>query len=81
MQPAAKRAKITKRVGWHSMRHTYSTLLRANGADIKVQQQLMRHSTIEMTLQTYIQAVSEQKRVANARVVGQLMNVETVASA
>jgi integrase len=81
VQPAAKRAKITKRIGWHSMRHTYSTLLRANGADIKVQQELMRHSTIEMTLQTYTQAVSEQKRAANALVVGQLLNnVQTVAS-
>jgi len=81
VQPAVKRAEITKRVGWHSMRHTYSTLLRANGADIKVQQELMRHSTVEMTLQTYTQAISEQKRAANALVVGQLMNVEVAASA
>ena len=81
VQPAAKRAGITKRIGWHSMRHTYSTLLRANGADIKVQQELMRHSTVEMTLQTYTQAISEQKREANALVVGQLMTAPAAASA
>jgi integrase len=48
------------------MRHTYTTLLRANGTDIKIQQELMRHSTIEMALQVHTQAVSEQKRAANA---------------
>jgi integrase len=42
--PAAKRAKITKRIGWHTFRHTYSTLLRANGEDVKVVQELLRHA-------------------------------------
>lgn len=55
------------------MRHTYSCLLRANGTDIKVQQELMRHSTVEMTLDTYTQANSTQKIAANALAVGQLM--------
>lgn len=73
VKPAAIRAKITKRVGWHTLRHTYSTLLRANGTDIKVQQELLRHSNVQTTLQVYTQAVSEQKRAANALVVGQLL--------
>ena len=73
VQPAAKRAQIVKRVGWHAMRHTYSCLLRANGTDIKVQQELMRHSTVEMTLDTYTQANNPQKIAANALAVGQLM--------
>ncbi len=30
IQPAAKHVGISKRVGWHTLRHTYSTLLRAN---------------------------------------------------
>jgi integrase len=61
----------------------YSCLLRANGADIKVQQELMRHSTAGMTLDTYTQAMNEPKRAANAQVVGQLLPVrgEVAASA
>ena len=73
VKPAAVRAGITKRIGWHTLRHTYSTLLRANGTDIKVQQELLRHSNVQTTLQVYTQAVSEQKRAANAMVVGQLL--------
>jgi integrase len=73
VKPAAVAAKITKRIGWHTLRHTYSTLLRANGTDIKVQQELLRHSNVQTTLQIYTQAVSEQKRAANAMVVGQLL--------
>jgi RNA polymerase sigma factor (sigma-70 family) len=37
VKPAVVRAGITKRVGWHTFRHSYSTLLRANGTDVKVQ--------------------------------------------
>src|SRR5271165_1499600 len=75
VQPAGKRAKISKQVGWHLLRHGYSTLLRANGTDIKVQQELLRHSNIQTTMDVYTQAVSEQKRAANAVVVGQLLAV------
>jgi len=34
IRPAAKRAGITKRIGWHTLRHTFGTLLKANGADV-----------------------------------------------
>ena len=81
VQPAAKRAGIVKQTSWHSMRHTCSCLLRANGTDFKVQQELMRHSTVEMTLNTYTQANSPQKIAANALAVGQLMAEGTAASA
>jgi integrase len=73
VKPAAVRAEITKRVGWHTFRHTYSTLLRANGTDVKVQSELLRHSNISTTLNVYTQAVSEQKRAAHAQIVGQLL--------
>ena len=75
VQPAAKRAGITKQVGWHRLRHGYSTLLRAIGTDIKVQSELLRHSNIATTMNVYTQAVSSQKRAANAVVVGQLLAV------
>ncbi len=75
VKPAAVRASITKRVGWHTFRHSYSTLLRANGTDVKVQSELLRHSNIGTTLNLYTQAVSEQKRAAHGQVVGPLLAV------
>jgi integrase len=68
IKPAAVRAGLGK-IGWHTFRHSYSTLLRSMGADIKVQQELLRHSTVQSTMNVYTQAVSEQKRVANSAVV------------
>jgi integrase len=73
LRPAASRAGIGK-IGWHTFRHSYSTLLRSAGADIKVQQELLRHATIQSTLNTYTQAISEQKRSANSMVVGILLD-------
>lgn len=73
VKPAAIRAEITKRIGWHTFRHSYSTLLRANGTDFKVQSELLRHSNVSTTLNVYTQAVSDQKRAAHAAVVGQLL--------
>jgi site-specific recombinase XerD len=64
-----------KEIGWHTFRHSYSTLLRANGADVKVQSELLRHSNISTTLNVYKQAVSKQKRPGHKRVVGQLLAV------
>jgi hypothetical protein len=42
------------------------------GADIKVQQELLRHSTVQGTMNVYTQAVSEQIRIANSAVVNLL---------
>jgi integrase len=44
IRPTAVKLGITKRIGWHTFRHSYSTLLKANGADIKVMQELLRAS-------------------------------------
>jgi integrase len=68
LKPAAVRAGIGK-IGWHTFRHTYSTMLRSAGTDIKVQQELLRHANIQTTLNIYTQAVSDQKREANSKVV------------
>jgi integrase len=73
LRPAALSAGIGK-IAWHTFRHSYSTMLRGAGADIKVQQELLRHSTIQSTLNTYTQAISEYKRAANTIVVGILFN-------
>src|ERR1035437_4651765 len=38
--PAAKRAGITKKIGWHSFRRTLATLLQSSGASVKTTQTL-----------------------------------------
>ena len=68
LKPAALRAGIGK-IGWHTFRHTYSTMLRSLGVDVKVQQELLRHADIQTTLNIYTQAVSDAKREANSKVV------------
>ena len=72
IQPMATQLGINKRIGWHTFRHTFSTLLKSNGEDVKVVQELLRHSTSRMTLDTYTQALSPDKRAAQSRVVGMI---------
>lgn len=74
LQPAAKRAGITKWVGFHTFRHTYSTLLKANGEDVKVVQELMRHANISTTMNIYTKALTPAKREAQSRVVDVLLD-------
>jgi integrase len=76
IRPAAKRAGITKRVGWHTFRHTYATLLKANGEDVKVVQECLRHANSRITLDTYTQAVAAAKRQAQNRVVTMILPKE-----
>ena len=64
----ARRVGISKKMGWHTFRHTCATLLRASGADIKVAQELLRHASCRVTLDTYTQAITEHKRAAQSRV-------------
>jgi len=78
--PVARRLGITKRIGWHTFRHTYSTLLRSTGAELKIMQELLRHSTIRVTLDTYTQAVTTEKRNAQEAVVALLFPQKTHAT-
>ncbi|HEU5414038.1 MAG TPA: site-specific integrase [Candidatus Angelobacter sp.] len=69
IRPAAVTVGINQRIGWHTFRHTYSSLLKANGADTKVMQELLRHASSRVTLDTYTQAFLCQKRKAQSEVV------------
>jgi len=75
--PVARKLGITKRIGWHTFRHTYCTLLRSTGAELKTMQELLRHSTIRVTLDTYTQAVTTEKRNAQEAVVALLFREKT----
>jgi site-specific recombinase XerD len=69
IKPAALAAQIGSGIGWRTFRHTYSSLLRQLGVDVKVQQELLRHADAGTTMNLYTQAVSEQKRAAHSSVV------------
>lgn len=68
IRPAAQRVGIQKRFGWHTFRHSYSTLLRSVGTEFKVMQELLRHSSLRSTLDIYTQAVMPAKHAAQAAV-------------
>jgi integrase len=72
LQPAARRAGISKRIGWHMFRHTYSSLLSECGDDVKVVQELMRHAKISTTMEVYTHARMEKKREVQSKVVDML---------
>jgi len=74
LQPAARKAGITKWIGFHTFRHTYSTLLKGNNEDVKVVQELMRHANISTTMNVYTKALTPAKREAQSRVVDVLMD-------
>ena len=72
IQPVAQKLGINKKLSWHTFRHTFSSILKANGEDVKVVQELLRHATSRMTLDTYTQALSPDKRAAQSKVVGMI---------
>jgi len=77
IQPVAKKLGIPH-INWHTFRHTYSTLLRANGEDPKVVQELLRHSSIKITMDVYTQAVTDAKRKAQSKVVEMIVPKKAV---
>jgi len=66
IRPALKELGIQKRIGWHSFRHGLGTMLRQLGVDLKTAQELLRHSNARITMELYQQAISAEKRAANA---------------
>lgn len=68
ISPAAVRCGIG-RIGWHTFRHTFRSLLDETGAPLKVQQELMRHADIRTTMNIYGKAMEKSKREAHGKVV------------
>ena len=61
---------VSDRIGWHTFRHSYPTLLKANGEDVKVVQESLRHTSSKITLDVYTHAVTPAKRAAQRKVGG-----------
>lgn len=73
LKPALKAIGITGPVGWHTLRHTFGTLMKANGEDVKTIQELLRHANFKVTMDVYTQAVTTVKRTAHSKVAKQIM--------
>lgn len=69
IEPVVRELDIQKRVSWHTFRRTYTSLLHANGEDVKVVQELLRHGSAKVTLDVYAQAQMPAKRRAQHKVV------------
>lgn len=79
LQPALKAAGICREVGWHTLRHTFGTLMKANGEDIKTIQELLRHANYKVTADIYTQAMTPVKRRAQTRIVRLILPLKTSA--
>lgn len=78
VRPAAEKIGIQKCIGWHTFRHSYSTLLRTVGTEFKVMQELLRHSTLRSTLDVYTQAVTPAKHAAQAAVLSLVFSPDAI---
>jgi integrase len=72
LRPESIKAGL-KPLGWHALRHSYRTRLAEKGTGPEVQRDLMRHSTIAMSLDGYDQGVPDLNREANYAVVKDLL--------
>lgn len=68
IRPAALLAGIGN-VGWHTLRHTFGTLVSSQGALVATTQSLMRHANVSVTMDRYVQAIGADKREAMQRMV------------
>lgn len=53
-----------KPCGTHTLRHTFASMLFRKGVDVKVISEILGHSNISITYNTYIHIIKEQKRIA-----------------
>jgi integrase len=77
--PAGKKAGIPN-LGWHNFRHTYRARLGSSGVAPEVQQKLMRHSSIDMTMRYGQNHMLDSTRPANARLVEELLAAGALAA-
>lgn len=63
-----KKAGIDNPQGVHTLRHTCASLLIRNGVDIKIVSEMLGHSDVAFTYNTYVHILEEQK----AKIIGEL---------
>ncbi|HET6177892.1 MAG TPA: site-specific integrase [Candidatus Sulfotelmatobacter sp.] len=73
LQPAARKAGITGPVGFHTLRRTLASALVENGSDVRLVQELLRHSNPVITLDAYARSTTPAKIEAQGWVMEQLL--------
>lgn len=70
MRGACERAGFPKEksYGPHALRHSFASNLFRNGVDVKVISELMGHSDIGITINTYIHLIEDQKKQAIVKI-------------
>ncbi len=61
--PIVARAKV-RRITFHGLRHSFASLLLANGIDIRTVSELLGHADPAMTLRVYAHAMPGHNRAA-----------------
>ena len=69
IRPAAKRAGIAKRLGWHTFRRSLPTLPIDVEAPVKLTQEILHHANSRITLESYEQVIMTAKQELQAKVV------------
>jgi len=69
IRKAGSDAKIGRDIGWHTFRHSYRSWLDETGAPLTVQKELMRHASIQTTMNIYGKAMTDTKHQAHRKVV------------
>src|SRR5262249_7713647 len=80
LQPAARKAGIPHAVGFHTLRRTLASALVANGSDIRLVQELLRHSNPVTTLDAYTRSTTRAKIDAQGWVMQQLLSEDAKAT-
>jgi len=80
LQPAARKAGIAGRIGFHTLRRTLASALVANGSDIRLVQELLRHSNPVITLDAYARSTTPAKIEAQGWVMQQLLTESSKAA-
>ena len=73
LQPAARKAGITERIGFHTLRRTLASALVANGSDVRLVQEMLRHANPIITLDAYTRSITPAKVKAQGWVMQQLL--------
>jgi integrase len=74
IRKAGLAAGIGADIGWHTFRHSYRSWLDDTGAPLTVQKELMRHASIQTTMNIYGKAMTDSKRQAHSKVVEMVFN-------
>jgi integrase len=76
IRKAGLAAGLGEGIGWKTFRHSYRSWLDDTGAPLTVQKELMRHASIQTTMNVYGKAMADSKRQANSKVVRRVLKAE-----